>query len=132
MNRKDMAWVWTGKRTLAKLTDGDKASIKRIVEAEIEKTTKLKEIVSKIQVKAGRVYLFYLYEVNVPEGAILLKPLIDGKYIELILARISIYDKSHKTCTLDWQRHNNEWMTIEEGSLEECIQMSEKSDWFEV
>jgi hypothetical protein len=132
MNRRGMAWVWTGKRTPAKLTDWDKVSIKRIVEAEIEKTTRLKGIVSRIQVKAGRVYLFYLHEVNVPEGAILLKPLIDGKYIELILARISIYDKSYKTCTLDWQRHNNEWMTIEKGSLEECIQMAEKSEWFDV
>ncbi|GHT12458.1 hypothetical protein FACS189426_15870 [Bacteroidia bacterium] len=132
MSGRQMAWVWTGKTTPAKLTDRDKESIKRIVEAEIEKTTKLKGIVYRTQVKAGRVYLFYLYEPQIPEGAILTKPLIDGKYFELVLARITVYDKYHKECTLDWQRHNNEWMTIEKGSLEECIQIAEKSDWFQI
>jgi hypothetical protein len=132
MNSKGMAWVWTGKTTPVKLTDWDKTIIKKIVETEIEKTTKLKETVSRIQVKSGRVYLFNLYEPQIPEGAILTKPLIDGKYFEFVFARISIYDKLHKTCTLDWQRHNNEWMTLDEGSLEECIQSAEKSDWFQV
>jgi hypothetical protein len=131
MNRSNMVWV-KGNPPPAKLTDGDKASITKIVEAEIEKTTKLKEIVSRVQVKAGRVYLYNLFEPSIPEGVILTKPLIDGKYFEFVLARITINDKSHKNCTLDWQRPNDEWMTIDKGSLEECIQITEKSDWFEV
>ena len=132
MNRKNMVWVKTGKRTPAKLTDWDKSEITKMVEVEIEKTTKLKAIVSRIEVKAGRVYLFHLFEPSLPEGAILTVPLIDDKYIECVLGRITICNKSLQICTLDWQSSNNKWMTIGEGSLEECIQIAEKSDWFEV
>jgi hypothetical protein len=42
------------------------------------------------------------------------------------------YDKTYKTCTLDWQRHNKEWMTIDEGTLEDCIRIAEQSDWFQI
>ncbi|MDR1897007.1 MAG: hypothetical protein LBR10_09490 [Prevotellaceae bacterium] len=134
MNRKDMVWVWTGKRSPATLKDWDKTEAKQIVEAAIANTTKLKEAVSRIQVKAGRVYLFHLYEPNAPEGTQFTVPLIDGKYLEFTLARITIYDKSKSfcNCSLDWQRPNNEWMTVDSGSLAECIQIAEKSDWFQV
>jgi len=57
--------------------------------------------------------------------------LIDGKYLEFPLARITIYDKGYRNCSLDWQSSNNQWMTIDKGSLEECIQKAELSDWFE-
>lgn len=132
MNRKDMGWVWTGKRTPVKLSDWDKTMLKKKVEAEIEKTSKVKDAVSRIAVKAGRIYLYALYEPSRPEGAVFTVPLIDGKYIEYVFARISLYDKTYKTCTLDWQRHNNEWMTIYEGSLEDCIRIAEENDWFQV
>jgi hypothetical protein len=41
-----------------------------------------------------------------------------------------MYKPAYIDCTLDWQRHNNQWMTLEEGTLEECIQKAELSDWF--
>jgi hypothetical protein len=132
MNRKDMVWVWTGKRTPVKLSDWDKKMLKEKVEAEIEKTSKIKGAISRIAIKAGRIYLFTLYEPSITEGVIFTVPLIDGKYLELIFARITLYDKTYKTCTLDWQRYNNEWMTIDEGSLEDCIRIAEQSDWFQI
>jgi hypothetical protein len=132
MSRKDMAWVRTGKKTPVKLSDWDKKMLKEKVEAEIEKTSKIKGAVSRIAIKAGRIYLFSLYEPSITEGVIFTVPLIDGKYLELIFARITLYDKTYKTCTLDWQRYNNEWMTIDEGSLEDCIRIAEQSDWFQI
>ncbi|MDR0814325.1 MAG: hypothetical protein LBN37_01080 [Bacteroidales bacterium] len=128
MSKTGMVWVWTP----AKLTERDKAEIKKIVEAEIEKTTKLKAAVSRTLVKAGRVYLFNLYEPFRQEGDVFTKPLIDGKYFEFPLARITIYDKSavYSHCSLDWQRHTGEWITIDKGTLTECIQIAETNDWF--
>jgi hypothetical protein len=132
MNRKDMVWVWTGKRTPAKLGERDKNELKKKVEAEIEKSEAIKKVVSKIVIKAGRVYLYELYEPTQVEGVQFTVPLIDGKYIEMILARITVYDKQFTTCTLDYQRYNNEWMIIDEGTLEECINKIETGGWFDV
>jgi hypothetical protein len=127
-----MVWVRTGKRSIAKLSEWDKDDLKKKAEAEIEKTSKIKKAVSRITVKAGRIYLFALYEPSITEGAVFTVPLIDGKYLEFVLARINLHDKDGKICTLDWQRDNKEWMTIDEGTLEECIQKAEESDWFGV
>jgi hypothetical protein len=52
----------------------------RTVTAEIEKTSRLKDIVSRVSMKAGRVYLYHLYEQQIPEDAILLKPLMKDRW----------------------------------------------------
>jgi hypothetical protein len=132
MNRRDMVWVRTGKRTPVKLGEWDKNELKKKVEAEIEKSEAIKKAVSKIVIKAGRVYLYELFEPTQVEGVQFTVPLIDGKYLEIILARITVYDKKFTTCTLDYQRHNNEWMIIGEGTLEECINKIETGGWFDV
>ena len=131
MNRKDMVWVRVKKPI--KISQREKESLIERIEAEIAKTTKLRQSVSRIEIRSGRVYLYHLVEVSVPEGAILLKPLIDGKYLEFPYARITIFGsvKAYSECSLDWQRPNDQWMTIEEGSLEECIQKAEVNDWFQ-
>jgi len=129
MDRKDMIWVKVQKPI--KLTQDEKYFLKKKIETEIAKTTKIRQSVSRIEIKAGRVYLFKLYEQVRIEGVTYTTPLINGKYLEFPLARITIYDKRYRECSLDWQRHNNQWMTIDDGSLEECIQKAEQSDWFE-
>jgi len=129
MNRKDMVWVKVKKPI--KISQSDKFFLMKRVEAEIAKTTKVLQAVSKIEIRAGRVYLYHLCEQIRVEGVIYTTPLIDGKYLEFPYARITLYDKYYRNCTLDWQRHNNQWMTLDEGSLDECIQAAEKSDWFE-
>ena len=131
MSRNDMVWVYTGKKPIKKISEWKKNSLFERVKAEIAKTTKVKAAVSRITYKSGRIYLFNLYEPAVVEGVIFAVPLIDGKYIELPYARITIYDDECRDCSLDWQRHNNQWMTLANGSLEECIQEAEVSDWFQ-
>ena len=129
MNRKDMVWVKVKKPR--KLSQSDKDSLIKRIEAEIAKTTKLRESVSRIEIRAGRVYLYKLHEQIRAEDFTYTVPLIDGKYLEFPYARITICGFAYNDCTLDWQRANEKWMTIEEGSLEECIQKAEQSDWFD-
>ena len=128
MSRKDMVWVRVKKPI--KLSPSEKESLMRRVEAEIAKTTKLRKAVSRIEIRAGRVYLYKLCEQIFTEGVIYTVPLIDGKYLEFPYARITMYYPAYKDCSLDWQRCNEKWITLDEGTLEECIQKAEQSDWF--
>jgi len=129
MSRKDMVWVRVKKPI--KISQWEKKSLMKKIEAEIAKTTKLRQAVSRIEIRAGRVYLYKLYEQIFTEGTIFTVPLIDGKYLEFPYARITMYYPPYSDCSLDWQRSDNKWMTLAEGSLEECIQNAEQGDWFE-
>ena len=81
--------------------------------------------------RANLVYLYELVEQFLPEGAIFMKPLIDGKYLELPYARITLHDTHGDSCAVDWQRHNNQWITLHTGTLEECLgYIEEDSCWF--
>ena len=130
MSKSGYVWIYDTKPV--KLDDWDKARVLRIVKEEIEKTTIIKENVSRIAINRGRVYLYYLYEPQIIEGVAFIKPLIDGKYLEFPLARFTIYDKKLQKCTFDWQRHNDQWMTLGEGTLAECIHQAEASGWLTV
>jgi len=129
MNRKNMVWVRV--KEPIKISQSEKNSLMKRIETEIAKTTKIRQAVSRIEIKSGRLYLYKLYEQTRTEGVTYTIPLIDGKYLEFPYARITIYDPACRNCSLDWQRHNNQWMTLYEGSLEECIQKAEQSDWFD-
>jgi hypothetical protein len=125
-------FVWVkGNPKPVKLDEWGKNKLKKQVETELAKYPQLHENISRIDVKAGRVYFYYLYEPQIPEGAVLTKSLIDGKYFEVILARITVYDKDFKNCTLDFQRHNDQWMTIDTDTLAVCIEKIETSGWFD-
>ena len=92
----------------------------------------MNSVVHRIQIKAGRLYIYYLneqYGWNDPDKTFI-KPLIDGKYNEFPLARIMIIDSNSSKCRLDWQRHNGQWMELKEGNLEECLKFIEDDDWF--
>ena len=115
-----------------KLCERKKVSLMNTVKAMIEKTSKLKEHVSRIQIRQGRVYLYHLHEPHIPEGAILTKPLIDGKYLEFPLARFTIYDNALTDCSFDWPDSSEKFMTLGEGSLEECIKQAEESEWITI
>ena len=128
MSRKNMVWVKV--KEPIKISKSEKESLIKRIEAEIAKTTKIRQAVSRIEIRAGRVYLYHLCEQMMTEGVIFTVPLIDGKYIEFPYARITIYNPAYSNCSLDWQSSDNKWMTLAEGSLEECIQKVELSDWF--
>lgn len=77
-------------------------------------------------------YLYTLFEPIHTEGAIFTVPLIDDKYIEYPIGRLTLYDSKGEKCSADWQRHNGQWMTLHEGSLLDCISFMEQegSNWF--
>lgn len=126
------AWVYSPQP--AKLTEIDKARLLKQVDTFIAASEKLAKTVHRTTIRGGRIYLYNLYEPWIPEegsGVYLTKPLIDGKYFEDTYARITVYDKKGEQCTVDWQRHNNQWITLHEGSLEMCLRAIENdNDWF--
>jgi hypothetical protein len=115
-----------------KLGAYEKNTIQDKVTRAIEATTQLKEKVYRLAIRSGRVYLYTLFEPSHTEGAIFTVPLIEGKYIEDPLGRLTLYDNKGEKCTADWQRHNGQWMTLYEGSLLDCISFMEQegANWF--
>lgn len=128
---KDMVWVQE-KRPIA-LKQDKKAKLEEFVTNFVEKTVKLQEKLSRIVIRAGRVYVYKLYEPSPikEEGVVFTRPLIDGKYLEFPYLRITLYNIDYTDCTLDFQRYNEQWMSIYKGTLEECLAEAEESEWFE-
>lgn len=92
---------------------------------------KLSQKVSRVDMRGNRIYLYELVEQLNPDGAKFIKPLIDGKYLEFPYARITLLDKQGNSSTADWQRHNNQWVTIYTGTYIECLTSIEKDEnWF--
>ncbi len=114
-----------------KLNAFQKTGLSSEAENFIKKSKKLSESVTRIAVRAGRVYLYQLVEQfgwDDPKSRFI-KPLIDGKYSEFPYARITIYNDE---CTTDWQRPNNQWMSLFTGTFQECLQfIDETGGWFE-
>jgi hypothetical protein len=129
--RKDVVWVQV-KRPVT-LKQDEKAKLEEFVKDFIEKTAKLKENLSRITIRAGRVYVYKLFEPSPveEEGVMFTQPLIDGKYLEFPYLRITLYNRNYTDCTLDLQRYNDQWMTIDRGTLEECLVKAEGSEWFD-
>ena len=101
------------------------------VESFIKNSPKLSKSIHRFEIRAGRVYFFQLLEQlgwNDPNTHFTI-PLIDGRYAEFKYARITIYANE---CTLDWQRSNDQWMTVFTGTFIECLQhMDESDEWFQ-
>ena len=132
MANKKQEWVWVYKPVPPKFTPNQKKDITDNIKKIIKETTKLSSRVSRIDMKANRIYLYALIEQYIPEGIELAKSLIEGKYREYPYARITLKDSKCTKCTVDWQRHNEQWMTLYEGTLSECISGIEKdSEWFD-
>ncbi|MDR1059921.1 MAG: hypothetical protein LBL83_01625 [Clostridiales bacterium] len=130
MARSDgMVWAYS-KRPIS-IQKSSRAKIEQRVMAAVEKTVKIKGMMSRMAIRRGRVYLYRLHELPQIEGIEYTVPLIDGKYLEIPLLRITIFDRTSTDCSLDFQRHNDQWMAIDEGTLEECIEKAEVSEWFE-
>lgn len=99
----------------------------------IASSKQLIQIVNRIAIRAGRIYLYHLVEAFIPKGVKVhfIKPLIKGKYNEFPLARISLYDKEGNNSTVDWQRHTGQWITLHKGSLDECLRfIRDDKTWF--
>jgi hypothetical protein len=121
-------YLYKAPKKPVKLTKEEKNEIESIVHDAIEKTEKLKKDIARIHVRAGRVY-FYFHK-QAKEDVEYVVPLINGKYLEFIYGRITIFDNKFEHCSLDWERHNNKWEEMEKGSLIGCIKKMENHDWF--
>ena len=129
MSNRNMVWRYS--RKPINLQKHEKEKLLRVIEEEVLKTSKVRNKASKIDIRAGRVYIYEQYEPIQIEGVVYTKPLIDGRYLQIPYLRITLYNKSYTDCTLDFQRHNDQWMTLYDGTLQECISEAEKSEWFE-
>lgn len=127
---KKNIWI-QGNPKPQKLDNSKKMALIKEVKSFIENSQKLSKSISRFELRAGRVYFFQLVEQfgwNDPNARFIM-PLIDGRYAEFKYARITIYPKE---CTLDWQRHNDQWVTIFSGTFAECLQyMDERNEWFQ-
>jgi hypothetical protein len=129
---KKSQYVWVHQAQSPKFTANEKAGIVEKVKGLIRQLPKVSKKVSRVEMRANRVYLYELVEQFRPEGAIFTKPLINDKYLEYPYARITLQDTQGENCTVDWQRHNNQWVTLPySGTITECIDAIEHDDcWF--
>jgi hypothetical protein len=126
---KGYQWVFVERPV--KLDKQKKAELKTIIENQLEISQRLKDKVSRFEIKGGRVYFYELIEPSIPEECIVTRQLIEGRYLEIPIGRITLYDANGEKCSLDWQRYNNQWMELKRGSLNECINfMNEDDSWF--
>jgi hypothetical protein len=131
MGKRKSQYIWVSQPQSPKFTADEKTRILEKVTELIRWLKKVSQKVSKLEMRANRVYLYELVEQNEPEGAIFTKPLIDGKYLEYPYARLTLQDNQGGNCTVDWQRHNNQWMTVYAGTLPECLKSIENdTTWF--
>jgi hypothetical protein len=131
MNKKKPQMVWTYKPQVPQFSVNDKARILAKVKEVIRQLPKVSQKVSRLDMRGSRIYLHELVEQIKPEGAIYTKPLIDGRYLEFPYVRITMQDAQGNNCTADWQRHNNQWMTLYVGTLTECLTGIENDGcWF--
>ena len=82
--------------------------------------------------RENRIYLYNLVEPIRTEGVIFTEPLIDDKYFEFPYARITLLNSDATSCTADWQRYNDQWISLYEGTLDECLKDIENDNgWFQ-
>jgi len=131
MGRKKSQYIWVLQQQPPKFTANEKTKMLAKVKELIQRLPKVLKKVSRLEMRANRIYLYELVEQSNPEGALFTKPLIDGKYFEYPYARITLQDTQGNNCTVDWQRHNNQWMTLHTGNLAECMKNIETDTcWF--
>jgi hypothetical protein len=131
MKRKQSPRVWSYKPQTAKFSAAEKIKLLAMVKETIEKLPKLSQKVSRLDIRANRVYLYELVKQFKPVEAMFTQPLIDDKYLEFPYARIPLLDTRGDKCTTDWQRHNNQWVTLYTGTMMECIESVENDNgWF--
>jgi len=114
-----MTWISNPKPW--KLKDYEKATLKKTVQEFVQKSEKLSKTVNRIEIRAGRIYMYHMVEQfgwDDPDAKFNV-PLIDEKYIEYPYARITVLDNGN--FTVDWQRHNNQWVSFFEDTLAECL-----------
>jgi hypothetical protein len=124
-------YIWVQAPAMPKFNPRQKENILSVVNEAIKTQTKLVKMIHRIAMKGHRIYLYQLFEPHQNENTVFTVPLIDDKYFEITYARLTLRDTNGDKCELDWQRHNDQWMTLHTGSLRECLEAIETSEWFD-
>ncbi|WP_010500076.1 hypothetical protein [Paenibacillus elgii] len=123
---------WVSNPKPAKLSASDKTRLEAVVNQFISGSSRLSEIVYRVDIKAGRIYMYRLHEQfgwDKPDVQFI-KPLIDGKYAEFPMARIILYDAAGDKCEASWQRHTGQWINLFTGNITECLSFIEKNEYW--
>jgi hypothetical protein len=131
MAGRKRGYAWVQGPATPKFDARRKDIILNIVNEAVKTQTKLSKMVIRVAIRGHRVYLYQLYEPYQDENTVFTIPLIDGKYFEIPYARLTLRDTNGDKCELDWQRHNDQWMTLHSGTLKECLEAIETSEWFD-
>ena len=131
MGSKKSQYIWVYQLQSPKFIANEKTKILTKINELIRQLPKISQKVSRVEMRANRIYLYELVEQFKSEGTIFTKPLIEDKYLEYPYARMTLQDTQGNNCTVDWQRHNNRWITLYSGTLQECIRNIEDDEcWF--
>ena len=122
--------VWKLDKSTKKFEAENKVKILEILINNLEKHARLKEKISRYEMRGNRIYLYELEEQIITEGIIYTKPLIKEKYLEMPYARITVEETEGKECTLDWQRYNEQWVPVYKGTLEECLETLKNNEGY--
>lgn len=120
---------WSSNPKPVKLSLSDKTRLESVVSQFISASSELNEIVHRFEIKAGRIYLYRLHEQfgwDNPDVQFI-KPLIDGKYAEFLMARITLYDTRGDKCEADYQRHTGQWINLFSGNVTDCLAYIEQN-----
>jgi hypothetical protein len=124
-------YVWVQKPSKPTFDANSKTRMLQAIQEHIKCMEKLRQKVSRIDMRGNRVYLYHLVEPFRIEGVTFTKPLIDDNYFEFPYARITLLKADATNCTVDWQRHNDQWISLYEGTLDECLNNIENDNgWF--
>jgi predicted nuclease with TOPRIM domain len=118
--------IWMKIKETTKFSSAEKNNLLNEVRRYIDEYKLLRERTKRVEVKAGRIYLYEFHEIRKNYGE-LTKPLIDKKYVEMPFARITIYDKKYEDCSAEYQQYNGKWVIMTEGLLGDCIKYIEEN-----
>jgi len=114
--------VWMYSPKPKKLNDAEKLHLKRKVQEFIQNSKKLSVTINRVEIRAGRIYLYHLVEQfgwDDPRSKFIF-PLIDGKYAEFPYARVTSLQNG--IYSLGWQKHNRQWIELFEDTLMGCLE----------
>jgi len=131
MAGRKKGYVWVQAPPTPKFNERQKDKILSVVNEAVKTQAKLSKMINRTVMRGHRVYLYQLYEPHRDKDTVFTIPLIDDKYFEIPYARLTLRDTNGNKCELDWQRHNDQWMTLHNGTLKECLEAIETNEWFD-
>jgi len=131
MAGRKKGYVWVQSPPTPKFNERQKDNILSVVNEAVKTQAKLSKVINRTAMKGHRVYLYRLFVPYQDENTKFAIPMTDDEDFEISYARLTLRDTNGEKCELDWQRHNDQWMTLHKGTLKECLEFIEISEWFD-